>query len=380
MTDGALPPLAGIRVLDFTRILAGPYCTMVLADLGADVIKVEHPDGGDDTRHWGPPFVGEDAAYFLSVNRNKRSVALDLDDPADRDLAGRLAREADCVIANFRPGVLERFGLGYDDLTDAGIVHCTITAFGPGVREDDPGYDIVIQALTGFMSMTGSAGGEPAKMGVALLDVITGLYAAIAVMGGLEARRRTGASQRVTVPLFDSGLAALANQAANHLLGGVVPRAMGTAHPNIAPYQAFAASDGWVVVAAANDRLFERLCEVLGRSDLAGDERYRGNASRVAHRDDLAAEIAGVIATGTADHWVERLAAARVPAAPVRDLAAVFAAPESQAMIDTLPDPVRGPLRLVGNPVEGLGGADGTAPPRLGEHTDEVRSRLWGRP
>lgn len=379
MTDPTAPPLAGIRVLDFTRILAGPYCTMVLADMGADVIKVEHPDGGDDTRHWGPPFVGDDAAYFLAVNRRKRSVALDLKDATDRDLAVRLAGEADVVIANFRPGVMEGYGLGFDDLADAGIVHCSITAFGPGPREDDPGYDIVIQALTGFMSMTGSPSGEPAKMGVALLDVIAGLHAAVAVLGGLEARRRTGQAQRITVPLFDAGLAALANQAANHLLGGVVPRAMGTAHPNIAPYQAFAAADGWVIIAAANDRLFARLCGVLDRPDLAADGRYGDNAARVANRESLAAAIGATIAGAGVDEWVERLTAARVPAAPVRDLAAVFTAPEAQPMVAEIDDPVRGTLRLVGDPVDGFRVAPMTPPPLLGEHTDDVRACLWDR-
>jgi len=371
-------PLQGLKVLDFTRILAGPHCTMILADLGADIIKVERPGMGDDTRHWGPPFVGDTAAYYLSANRNKRSVALDLKDLDDLELARRLAREADVVIENFRPGLLAEIGLGYEELQDAGLVYCSITAFGPGPKEDEPGYDIAMQALTGFMSITGPSTGEPAKMGVALLDVIAGMYAAIGILGALEVRRSTGESQRVTVPLFDVGVAALANQAANYLLGGVIPQPMGTAHPNIVPYQAFSAADGYVVIAAANDRLFERLCEVLDLGRLADDERYASNSARVAHRAVLIEEIEAVVQRESVATWVERFTAARVPIAPVRDLSAVFAAPEAAAMIDEIADPVHGDLRLVGNPIAGLPERPVAPPPQLGEHTDEIREHLWG--
>jgi formyl-CoA transferase len=373
-------PLSGLKVLDFTRVLAGPHCTMVLADLGADVIKVERPGTGDDTRQWGPPFLDGDAAYYLALNRNKRSVVLDLEDPADRDLARRLAAEADVIVENFRPGVLDRFGLGWSDLGSHPLVYCSIPAFGPGPREDEPGYDIVVQALTGFMSITGDPAGEPAKIGVALLDLVAGLYAAVAVLAALEVRRATGTAQRVMVPLFDAAVAALANQAANHLIGGVVPRAMGSAHPNIVPYQAFAAADGYVVLAGANDRLFARLCAVLGRDDLAGDPRFAANASRVEHRDDLVAAIAATVATRPVDHWVEECRRAGVPAAPVRDLGALFAAPETVSLVEDIADPVRGLLRLVRSPILGLDRGAAISPPRLGEHTDLVRRHLWHRP
>ncbi len=370
-------PLAGIRVLDFTRILAGPQATMLLADLGADVLKVERPDTGDDTRHWGPPFVGDDAAYYFSVNRNKRSITLDLADDADRNLAFRLAAEADVVVENFRPGLLASFSLGYEDLADSNLVYCSVTAFGPGPKEREPGYDIAMQALTGFMSITGPESGEPAKMGVALLDVIAGLYATVGILGALEVRRRTGRSQRITVPLFDASLAALANQASNHLLGGIVPRPMGTAHPNIVPYQAFHASDGYVVIAAANDRLFQRLCEVLGRGALATDERFVTNANRVVNRSALIPTISEVVGTAPVADWVERLTAARVPVSPVRDLSAVFASPEAAPIVDTVSDRVRGPLRLVKNPISGLPLRKPTPPPILGEHSEAVRERGW---
>lgn len=370
-------PLDGIRVLDFTRILAGPHATMLLADLGAEVIKIERPEVGDDTRHWGPPFVDGDAAYYFSVNRSKRSVTLDLTNSTDRTLAHRLATGADVVVENFRPGLMDSFGLGYGDLADSNLVYCSISAFGPGPKESEPGYDIAMQALTGFMSITGPASGEPVKMGVALLDVIAGLYATVGILGALEVRRRSGRSQRIAVPLFDASVAALANQASNYLLGEVVPVPMGTAHPNIVPYQAFPASDGYVVVAAANDRLFRRLCGVVGRPELATDEKFATNGARVANRQQLIEQISGILRTRRVDTWVERLNEARVPVAPVRDLAAVFGAPEAQGVVETLIDPEQGTLRLVRNPISGLPLRPATPPPQLGEHSDEVRAQGW---
>lgn len=351
---------------------------MVLADLGADVIKIERPGGGDDTRHWGPPFLGDDAAYYLSLNRNKRSVVLDFEDPDDRDLMQRLAAGADVVVENFRPGVLDRFGLGWEDLRRHRVVYCSIPAFGPGPRADEPGYDIVVQALTGFMSITGDPSGEPAKIGVALLDLITGLYAAVGVLAALDARRDTGEGQRVAVPLFDAAVAALANQAANHLIGGIVPRPMGTAHPNLVPYQAFAAADGFVVIAAATDRQFHDLCGALGLETLGADPRFATNPGRLAGREFIVGEIARVVATRSVAEWVEVCRVADVPAAPVRDLGALFAAPETAALIEEIADPVRGSFRLVRSPISGVGSAESLPPPRLGEHTDQVRAHLWG--
>ena len=365
-------------MLDFTRVLAGPHCTMVLADLGADVIKVERPDGGDDTRSWGPPFRGDDAAYYLALNRNKRSLALDLDNPDDRDLAIRLAAGADVVVENFRPGVLDRFGLGWEDLRSHPLVYCSIPAFGPGPRSAEAGYDIVVQALTGFMSITGAPSGEPAKIGVALLDLIAGLYAAVAVQAALESRRRTGEAQRVVVPLFDAAVAALANQAANHLIGGVVPTAMGSAHPNIVPYQAFSAADGWVVLAGANDKLFRSLCAVLGMDHLSTDPRFADNAARVAHRAQLISLIVPVVARRSVAEWVADCHRAGVPAAPVRDLGELFSAPESAELVEAIPDSARrGVLRLVRSPMLGIERSPSRPPPILGEHTAEIRDRLW---
>jgi len=370
-------PLSGMRVLDLTRILAGPLCTMTLADLGADVIKVERPGLGDDTRHWGPPFLNDEAAYYLSVNRNKRSVALDFDNEADRQTVYLLAKEADVIVENFRPGLLDGFGLGYEDLADSKIVYCSITAFGPGPRESEPGYDIGMQALTGYMSITGSSSGDPAKVGVAILDVVTGLYATIGIMSALRLVEQTGESQRLTVPLFDSSVASLVNQAANFLIGGVIPRSMGTAHPNIVPYEAFPAVDGYVVVAAGNDRLFERLCDALGLGHLAHDERFSTNQKRVENREALIEEISSRISVGSVDHWISILAQARVPASPVRNLREVLESPEARDLLEKVSDPHRGDLTLVKSPITGLPQRPTSPPPALGEHTEAVRSSLW---
>jgi crotonobetainyl-CoA:carnitine CoA-transferase CaiB-like acyl-CoA transferase len=381
--DGPNPaglPLSGIRVADFSRVLAGPLATMLLADLGADVVKVERPGTGDDTRGWGPPFVGEDAAYFLSLNRNKRSAVIDLATDEGRRTARRLALESDVVVENFRPGLMERWGLDHPSLARErpGIVFCSLTAFGEGEHAARPGYDIIVQALSGLMSVTGHPGEEPAKVGVALLDVICGLYAANAIQVALVARERTGVGRRVTVSLFDASVAAMVNQAANHLLGGVVPGPMGNAHPNIVPYQLFRASDRPFILAAGNDRLFARTCEVLGRTDLADDERFATNEARVRNRDELVPILERAFADRTADEWLEALEAAAVPSAPVRALDEVFGSPEGAGTVQEVADPERGPLRLVANPIR----VDGARlpvrlpPPRLGEHTDEVLGEL----
>jgi crotonobetainyl-CoA:carnitine CoA-transferase CaiB-like acyl-CoA transferase len=373
-------PLAGIRIADFSRVLAGPLCTMVLGDLGADVIKVERPDVGDDTRHWGPPFVSGDAAYFLAINRNKRSVALDLTDPDGARAARALVRTADVVVENFRPGLMARFGLDHDTLVaeQPELVTCSLTAFGE--REDvaRPGYDIIVQALSGLMSVTGERGGEPVKVGVALLDVVTGLYAAIGILAALQERRRSGRGRRVDVSLFDASLAAMVNQAANHLLGGLVPGPMGTEHPNIVPYQAFRAADRPFILAAGNDRLFERTCEVLGRPELARDPRFVTNDLRVRNREELIPLLSEAFAARRAAEWLTALEASAVPCAPIRSFDEVFAAPEGAAAVQDVDDPVRGPLRLVADPIR-VGAERPPArrpPPRLGEHTDEILAEL----
>jgi crotonobetainyl-CoA:carnitine CoA-transferase CaiB-like acyl-CoA transferase len=370
-------PLAGVRVADFSRVLAGPLATMLLADLGADVVKVERPGSGDDTRGWGPPFVGEDAAYFLSLNRNKRSVVIDLATDAGRRDARRLALASDVVVENFRPGLMERFGLDHASLAAErpAIVSCSLTAFGEGGGSAArPGYDIIVQALSGLMSITGHPGGEPTKVGVALLDVVCGLYAANAIQAALLGARERGRGCRVTVSLFDASVAALVNQAANHLLGGLVPGPLGNAHPNIVPYQLFRASDRPFIVAAGNDRLFARTCAVIGRPDLSTDDRFATNEARVRHRDDLIPVLERTFAAGTADRWLNELAEAGVPCAPVRRIDEVFTSPEGAGSVLVVTDPSRGPLRLVRSPIriDGRELPARLAPPRLGEHTDDV--------
>ena len=377
--EGTNPaPLAGMRVLDLSRVLAGPLCTQVLGDLGADVVKVERPVDGDDTRHWGPPFAGDDAAYFLSLNRNKRSVVLDLQTPDGAGAVRRLAMRSDVLIENFRPGLMERFGLALDGLRVANprLVTCSLTAFGDDVPKiaSRPGYDIIVQALSGLMSITGERDGEPTKVGVALLDVITGLYAAIGILAALRERERTGRGRHVSVALFDASVAALVNQAANFLIGGIVPQAMGSEHPNIVPYQVFHASDRPFILAAGNDRLFRRTCEVVGRPDLVDDERFSTNEARVANRAALIPILAKAFATRPADDWLRALEAAAVACAPIRGLDEVFASPEGTALIREVADAPHGSLRLVASPIrfDGEPAAIPTAPPTLGQHTGEV--------
>jgi crotonobetainyl-CoA:carnitine CoA-transferase CaiB-like acyl-CoA transferase len=375
-------PLAGIRVVDFSRVLAGPLATMILGDLGADVVKVERPDGGDDTRAWGPPFVGEDAAYFLALNRNKRSIVLDLStDDGLRD-ARMLALGADVVVENFRPGLMRRFGLDHASLArqNARIVSCSLVAFGEeGESAARPGYDIIVQAMSGIMSFTGQPGGEPTKVGVALLDVIAGLFAANGIQAALLGRERTGRGERIVVSLFEASLAALVNQGANHLLGGVVPRPMGNAHPNIVPYQLFRAADRPFILAAGNDRLFERTAEAIGRPELVLDARFATNAERVRHRDALIALLEDTFASRTASWWIDALTDAGVPCALVRALDEVFAAPEARAVVQRIVDP-RGELSLVADPIRVDGALLGVRrpPPRLGEHTEEILRELHG--
>jgi crotonobetainyl-CoA:carnitine CoA-transferase CaiB-like acyl-CoA transferase len=353
---------------------------MLLGDLGADVVKVERPGTGDDTRGWGPPFVGEDAAYFLALNRNKRSVAVDLETPPGAEMARRLALRSDVVVENFRPGSMDRFGLGYEALAaeNPRLVYCSITTMAPGGVADRPGYDVMVQALSGLMSMTGPRGGEPTKVGVALVDVITGLDAVLGILAALHAREATGRGQRVGISLFEASVAALVNQAANYLMGGVVPEPMGNEHPNIVPYQVFDAADRSFVLAAGNDRLFARTCDVVGRTDLAADPRFATNGDRVRNRATLIPILAGAFAARPAADWLGALEAAGVPCAPVRSLDEVFDSPEGSETVRVIDDPVRGSLRMVAHPLR-LSASPATyrrPPPRLGEHTAEVLAEL----
>jgi CoA:oxalate CoA-transferase len=368
------PPLEGLRVVDLSRVLAGPYCTMVLADLGADVIKVERPQGGDETRAWGPPFAGGESAYYLSVNRGKRSCALDLGDPDARALAVELCTQADVVVENFKVGGAERLGVGHAGLAERnpGLVYCSITGFGsdrdpPG----RPGYDFVAQAESGLMSITGFD--QPTKVGVAVVDVLTGMNAAIAVLAAL----RSGEGGRVEVPLLDSGVAALVNQAANALISGEDPVPLGNAHPNIVPYQDFPTGEGRVVLAAPNDGLFRRLCEALDRPELAEDERFETNPRRVENREQLIPELETALAGRTADEWVELLGAAGVPVGKVRGIrdALAAAAAAGRPLTARVPHPTAGQIDLVRSPLR-MPLREPTAPPLLGEHTAEVLREL----
>jgi crotonobetainyl-CoA:carnitine CoA-transferase CaiB-like acyl-CoA transferase len=369
--------LEGIVVADFTRVLAGPLATMTLGDLGADVIKVEAP-GGDETRQWSPPQAEDGTAtYFLALNRNKRSVALDLRDRDDLTLARRLVARADVMVDNFKPGGLERLGLEPDALRESnpGLVHCSITGFGAGPGAELPGYDPLVQALSGLMSITGPADGEPSKVGVALVDVIAGLNAAVAILAAPRERERSGEGQRIEVTLLGSALAALVNQASGYLNAAAVPARLGNVHPSIEPFATYAAADGPLMICAGNDRQFAALAEALGSPELAADARFETNPARVEHRDALRALIEARLAEAGVEDWVARLRRAAVPAGPVNDVAAAFELGEALGL-----DPVddRGGARTVASPLglERTPARTHLRPPRLDEHGDEIRGWL----
>jgi crotonobetainyl-CoA:carnitine CoA-transferase CaiB-like acyl-CoA transferase len=372
------PPLAGVRVVDLSRVLAGPYATMTLADLGADIVKVEHPAGGDETRTWGPPFAGGESAYFLSVNRGKRSVAIDLKDPEGRDLALDLCARADVVIENFRPGGARRLGLDYETVKERrpDVVYCTISGFGAREPRDRAGYDFTVQAESGLMSITGEPGGEPMKVGVAIVDVLTGLNAATAILAALYRREHTGEGDFVQVSLLDSAFSALVNVAANALLTGEEPERHGNAHPSIVPYQPFRAADGWIAVAAANDGLYGRLCAAIGRRDLTTDERYATNEARVRNREPLIAELQAVFAGRSTEDWNGVLLAAGVPAGKIRGVGEALRT--GQARTRLVDHRTAGAVELVGPPFELNSATLGamTPPPLLGQHTTEVLGEL----
>jgi crotonobetainyl-CoA:carnitine CoA-transferase CaiB-like acyl-CoA transferase len=373
--DASLQPLRGVRVVDLSRVLAGPYCTMVLADLGADVVKVERPEGGDETRSWGPPFAGGEAAYYLSVNRGKRSCAIDLSQPEGRDLALELCAGADAVIENFKLGGADRLGVGYEAVraVNPGVVYCSITGFG-SEREPPgrPGYDFVAQAESGLMSVTGAADGPPYKVGVALVDVLAGLHAAAAILAGLHG----GEGARIEVPLLDSGLAGMVNVAQNALVTGAEPARYGNAHPNIVPYETFETASGQIAIAAANDGLFGALCGALGLEDLVG--RFPTNAERVEHRAELIPLLAQRLRERSAEEWISELDAAGVPVGKVRTVPEALAAAAAAGRPATLTvdHPTAGPLGLVASPIWGSTAGTPTPPPLLGEHTAEVLREL----
>jgi crotonobetainyl-CoA:carnitine CoA-transferase CaiB-like acyl-CoA transferase len=364
--------LGDLRILDFSRVLAGPFATMMLADLGADVTKVERPQTGDETRSWGPPNDADgNATYFQAVNRNKHSVALDLSSDTGRERALALAAQADVIVENFRPDVMDKLGLGYAALAadNPRLVYCSITGFGAGEGARLPGYDLLVQAVGGLMSITGSPAGEPQKVGVAVVDVLAGLFASVGILAALRHRDSTGEGQRLEVDLFSSLLAALVNQGSAYTLAGVVPGRMGNAHPSISPYELYATGDGEIVLAVGNERQFGALCDVLAAPELAADPRFAGNRNRVANRDALKAELLAALARRPADEWVQRLTEARVPAGVVNDVAGAFALARALGMdpIVDVPRPDGSTVALTRNPI-GLSRTPPTyrsAPPAL---------------
>jgi crotonobetainyl-CoA:carnitine CoA-transferase CaiB-like acyl-CoA transferase len=373
-----LLPLEGVRVLDLSRVLAGPYATMMLADLGADVLKVEHPERGDDTRHWGPPFAGGESAYFLSVNRNKRSIGADLKNPGGLEKVKKLAASADVLIENMRRGALEKLGLGYEGLREInpGLVYCSITGFGPGEDEERPGYDFLVQARGGIMGITGFPDGEPTKVGVAIADMVCGLQAAMAVLAVLHRRHATREGARIEVPLFESQLSWLANRAQEYLVSGEETGRMGNAHPSIVPYQTFDASDKKIALAVGNDGQFGNLCKALSREELATDERFARNPDRVANREELVVILQEEFSRKTADEWVEEIRNAGVPIGPVNTLAEVFSDGHvlSSDVLQDVEHPAAGMLKMLASPilVSGKRLPIRHPPPTLGQHTDET--------
>ena len=383
MSESSPLPLSGLLVADFSRVLAGPYAAMTLGDLGADVIKVERPGIGDDTRTWGPPWVDGVATYYTALNRNKRSITLDFADSDDVAVAVELAQRADVLIENFRPGTLERFGLGFEQLRDSNprLVYCSITGFGDATEQaaELSGYDLLVQAMSGLMSITGQPDGQPTKVGVAVVDHICALQATVGVLAALQSRHSSGVGQRVRVSLMGSALAALINQGSAHVGAGVVPTRMGNRHPSVVPYQTFEAADGWFVMACGNDAQFTRVAAAIGRPELATDPLYATNSARVANILQLDALLTAAFATGTSEHWISMLTAGSVPAGPINDIAEAFADATTlglEPVVSTAVDgrverTVRSPIGLSDTPITVRRNS-----PALGQHDDEVRAWL----
>jgi crotonobetainyl-CoA:carnitine CoA-transferase CaiB-like acyl-CoA transferase len=369
-------PLTGTTVLDLTRVLSGPYCTMMLADLGARVIKIEQPRGGDDTRHWGPPFLGTESAYFLSINRNKESVTLDFKQTRGRALLDRLIAMSDVLVENFRPGTLARLGLDYATLAPKHprLVYCSVSGYGhTGPRSQEPGYDAVLQGEGGLMSLTGAADVPPVRVGVAVADIVTGIFACQGISAALFARERTGRGQQVDIAMLDTVAAMLTYQAGIYFATGQPPHRMGNRHPTIVPYETFTASDGEFVLAVGTDEQFRKFCEVAG---LQAGDRFATNRGRVTGYAELRPMIAERMKTQTRSYWIEHLGKAGVPCGSVRDLHEVFTDPQITAREMSVPmtHPVAGPIRVLGSPLKlsDTPASQRTPPPTLGQHTESV--------
>jgi len=391
-----LHALSHLRVLDLTRVLAGPWCTQLLADLGADVIKIERPGSGDDTRAWGPPYLKDaqgrdtsESAYYLAANRGKRSVTVDLAAPAGSDLVRRLAAQCDVLVENFKVGQLARYGLDPKALAaiNPRLVYCSITGFGQdGPYRDRAGYDFILQGMGGFMSITGERddlpGGGPQKAGVAVSDLMTGMYAAVAILAALAQRERSGTGQHIDLALFDTMVAMLANMNMNQLVSGEAPGRVGNAHQNIVPYQVFAAADGPVIIAVGNDAQYAKFCEVAGCPDLAADPRFASNSGRVRHRATLVPLLERIVCARPVAYWTAHLEAAGVPCGPIHSIAQALADPQivARGLRIERPHPVAGSVPLVASPIvlDGARAAADRAPPTLGQHTREVLERIIG--
>lgn len=388
-------PLSAIRVLDLSRVLAGPWATQLLGDFGADVVKIERPGSGDDPRHWGPPWLPQasagdsrESAYFLAANRNKRSLTVDLASNAGQELIRALAAKADVVVDNFNAGTLERWGLDAECLRarNPGLITCTISAFArDSSRAAEPGYDAMVQAAGGLMSITGEPaeqGGQPQKVGVAIADIMCGMYAATAIVAALHERANSGRGQSIEVPLYDSQVAWLANQAMNYLVGGEVPGRLGTAHPNIVPYQAFATADGHVMIGVGNDRQFADCMRVCGLPDLVGDPRFRRNSDRLANRAELVTMMNNALERETTAHWIRLLREAGVACSPINDIGEVFSNDYAKecSLVQAVPHPYDPALPTVANPVRFSAAPISyrSAPPLLGQHSGEVLADWLG--
>ncbi len=385
MSDHHPGPLDGIRVLDLTRVLAGPYCTMFLGDLGAEVVKVEQPGVGDDTRGWGPPFAGGESAYFLCINRNKKSVTVDLKSKEGVALLRRLAERADVLIENFRPGTMERLGLSEKELrvVNPKLIYASLSGFGAdGPMSDAPGYDLIVQAWGGLMSITGQPDGEPTKVGVAIMDLVAGLMLGKSITAALFAREKLGAGQKIDTSLLEAEVASLINVGSNYLLEGKIPQRWGNAHPSIVPYQSFKTADGYLVIGVASEGIWRRFCQAIGRAELADDLRFEKNSNRVENRSSLIGFLGEIFLGRSTGVWLQLLNEAEVPCAPVQTVDQVFKAPQvlHREMLVEVDHPTAGTVRMAGIPVKfSLTPASiRLPPPLLGQHNEEVLASWLG--